>query len=84
LLTVSPPPGWRGRAVTGESRTRPRVARPLFSAAVEKCGAHKLTLPDSVFERLELAAIKRGSTPSAVAADILNRYLPRHRIATDD
>ena len=45
---------------------------------------HKLSLPDSVFTRLELHAIKRGSTASAIAAEILDRQLPHHRITTDD
>jgi hypothetical protein len=58
--------------------------RPRSSAAGEKCSAHKLSLPDSVFARLELTAIKRGSTASAVAGDILDRNLPRLRIAADD
>jgi hypothetical protein len=41
-------------------------------------------LPDSVFERLSLHAIKRKTNASAVAAEILDRNLPKHRIATDD
>jgi hypothetical protein len=44
---------------------------------------HKLTLPDAVFERLELTAIKRKSTVSAIAAEILDRNLPRLRIEQD-
>jgi hypothetical protein len=73
----------QGRGEAGSSPRKParRKARP---AAGEKCGAHKLTLPDSVFTRLELTAIKRGSTASAVAAEILDRNLPRLRIAADD
>jgi hypothetical protein len=43
-----------------------------------------LTLPDSVFDRLVLTAIGRGSTGPAVAAEILDRNLPRLRIAADD
>jgi hypothetical protein len=44
---------------------------------------HKLTLPDAVFERLELTAIKKRSTISAIAADILDKNLPRLRIEQD-
>lgn len=44
---------------------------------------HKLTLPDAVFERLELTAIRRKTNISAVAADILDKNLPRLRIEQD-
>lgn len=54
------------------------------AAAGDKGRGRKLTLPDGVFDRLVLTAIKRGSTASAVAAEILDRNLPRHRIVTDD
>jgi hypothetical protein len=63
---------------------RPRSRSKRKPAAGEKCSAHKLSLPDSVFTRLELTAIKRGSTASAIAAEILDRNLPRLRIAADD
>jgi hypothetical protein len=70
----------------GEANAVPRkpALRKARPAAGEKCSAHKLSLPDSVFTRLELIAIKRGSTASAVAAEILDRNLPRLRIAADD
>jgi hypothetical protein len=71
----------RGEANGSPRKPARRKARP---AAGEKCSAHKLSLPDSVFTRLELTAIKRGSTASAVAAEILDRNLPRLRIAADD
>jgi hypothetical protein len=53
-------------------------------ASGDKGKGRKLTLPDGVFDRLVFTAIKRGSTASAVAAEILDRNLPRLRIATDD
>jgi hypothetical protein len=53
-------------------------------ATGDKGKGRKLTLPDSVFDRLVLTAIKKGSTASAVAAEILDRNLPRLRIAADD
>jgi hypothetical protein len=60
------------------------VRRGAKPAAGEKSGTHKLTLPDSVFTRPELTAIKRGSTASAIASEILDRNLPRLRITADD
>ncbi len=62
---------------------KPR-ARSRRIAAGEKVRGRKLQLPDSVFERLSLHAIKRKSNASAIAAEILDRNLPKHRIATDD
>jgi hypothetical protein len=59
-------------------------ARRRAPAASDKGKGRKLTLPDSVFDRLVLTAIKRGSTASAVAAEVLDRNLPRLRIAADD
>jgi hypothetical protein len=40
-------------------------------------------MSDAVFERLELTAIRRKSTVSAIAAEILDRNLPRLRIEQD-
>jgi hypothetical protein len=57
---------------------------PLRDDAGEKGRGRKLTLPDSVFERLVLTALERGSTASAIAAEILDRNLPRLRIAADE
>jgi hypothetical protein len=72
----------RGRGEpAGPRKAARRRARP---SAGERSGAHKLTLPDTTFMRLELTAIKRGSTASAVAAEILDRHLPRLRIAAAD
>jgi hypothetical protein len=55
-----------------------------LSAPRHKGKSRKLTLPDSAFDRLVLTAIKRGATASAIAAEILDRQLPRQRIVTDD
>jgi hypothetical protein len=73
----------QGRGEAGSSPKKParRKGRP---AAGERCAAHKLTLPDSVFARLELTAIRRQSTASAVAAELLDRSLPRLKIVADD
>ncbi len=59
------------------SKPRPRRRRPPAGGAAR---GHKLTLPDAVFERLELTAIRRRSNVSTVAADILDKNLPRLRI----
>jgi hypothetical protein len=40
----------------------------------------KLNLPDAVYDRLQLTAIQRRTTASAIAAEILDRNLPRLRI----
>jgi hypothetical protein len=58
-------------------KPRPRRRR----AAVG--GAGKVTLPDAVFDRLQLMAIKRRSNVSAIATEILDRNLPRLRIEQD-
>jgi hypothetical protein len=73
----------QGRGEANGNPKKPPRRRPK-PAPGEKSSAHKLTLPDSLFTRLELHAIKRGSTASAIAAEILDRQLPHHRIATDD
>jgi hypothetical protein len=74
----------QGRGEANGSARRSSKRRPKASAAGDKGKGRKLTLPDSVFDRLVLTAIKRGSTASAVAAEILDRNLPRLRIAADD
>jgi hypothetical protein len=71
----------RGEPISPKKTARPRKTKP---AAGEKAKGRKLTLPDSVFDRLVLHAIRRGSTVSAIAAEILDRQLPHHRIVTDD
>lgn len=63
---------------------KPRSRRPRRKpAAGEKSKGRKLTIRDSVFARLELHAIKKGLTASAIVDDLLDRELPHHRIATD-
>jgi hypothetical protein len=69
----------RGGLPARKPRTRGRRVVPG-----EKVRGRKLQLPDSVFERLSLHAIKRKSNASAIAAELLDRHLPKHRIETDD
>lgn len=74
----------RGESNGSARRTTRRRSRASVSAANEKGKGRKLTLPDSVFDRLVLTAIKKGTTASAVAAEVLDRNLPRLKIAADD
>jgi hypothetical protein len=67
---------------TAGTTPKPRQRRRRIDPG-EKTRGHKLSLPDAVFERLELTAIKRKSTASAIAAEILDRNLPRLRIEQD-
>jgi hypothetical protein len=46
----------------------------------EKTKGRKLHLPDDVHDRLQLLAFQKRSTISAVAAEILDRNLPRFRL----
>jgi hypothetical protein len=64
----------------GQSRRNARRADP---AAGEKSKGRKLTIRGSVFARLELQAIKKGLTVSAVVVELLDREPPRHRIVAD-
>jgi hypothetical protein len=74
----------QGRGEPNGGARRSAKRRPKAAAAGDKGKGRKLTLPDSVFDRLVLTAIKRGSTASAVAAELLDRNLPRLRISADD
>jgi hypothetical protein len=68
----------RGDAAKSRSRKGRRVAPG------GKISGRKFQMPDAVFERLQLHAIKKRSNPSAVLADILDRTLPKHSIATEE
>ena len=71
----------------GESRGPLRPTKPRRGRRPKPAGnvsGRKFQLPDSVFERLQLHAIKKRSNPSAVVADLLDRELPKHKIATDE
>jgi hypothetical protein len=71
--------GEEGRGAAPEPRTRRRRGQ----APAGKTRGRKLILPDVVFDRLQLTAIQRRTTASAVAAEILDRNLPRLRIERD-
>jgi hypothetical protein len=71
--------GDQGRGAIPGRRRRARRALPGG-----KVSGRKFQLPDAVFERLALQALKKRTSPSAIVADILDRELPKHRIATDE
>jgi len=62
--------------------SKPRPRRRRVPAGGETRG-HKLTLPDALFDRLQYTAIQRKSNISAIAAEILDRNLPRWRLERD-
>ncbi len=70
--------GMQGR---GDSAKRPR-GRPKDPNRPKKAG-RKLTIPAPVFLRLSLEALKTGRTMSAIATELLDAGLPKHRITTD-
>lgn len=61
----------------------PRARRTRRAAPAGKTKPRSLHLPDDIHDRLWLLARKRKTTVSAVAADILDRNLPRLRIESD-
>jgi hypothetical protein len=61
----------------------PRVRRRRADRPAEKTSKRGLYLARGVWERLQLEAIRRQTTVSAVAGDILERNLPRLRIERD-
>lgn len=71
-----------GQSRGGLRATRPRRGRRAVPGG--KVSGRKFQLPDPVFERLLLHAIKKRSNPSAVLTDILDRELPKHKIATEE
>jgi hypothetical protein len=61
------------------ARTRRR--RPAPTAKASKRGVY---LTDATWERLQLEAIRRKTTASQVAGDVLDRHLPRLSIHRED
>jgi macrodomain Ter protein organizer (MatP/YcbG family) len=57
---------------------KPRRRRP--SAPVEKTSKRGVYLSDAVWERLQLEAIRKKTTVSAICNDVLDRNLLRLRI----
>lgn len=68
----------QGRGAAPEARTpRARTRRPPVSTETK---GRKLHLPDDVHDRLWLLARQKRKSVSAVAAEILDRNLPRFRV----
>jgi hypothetical protein len=68
----------RGAAEVRAAASRPRRRRPVATA--EKTNKRGLYLTDAIWERLQLEAIRKRTTVSAVAGEVLERNLPRLRI----
>jgi hypothetical protein len=67
-----------GRGAAPEARTpRARTRRPPVSTETK---GRKLHLPDDVHDRLWLLARQKRKSVSAVAAEILDRNLPRFKV----
>lgn len=74
----------QGRGGTpAEKPTRTRRRTRADRATAEKLNKRGLHLADSVWERLQLEAIRKKTTVSAVAGDVLDRNLPRLSITRD-
>jgi hypothetical protein len=67
----------RGDATQEARPARTRRKRPPVSGETK---GRKLHLPDQIHDRLKLVALQRRTTASAIAAEILDRNLPRLRI----
>jgi len=72
----------RGDAARTDAARAPKPRRKRVPAGGETRG-RKLSLPDGVYDRLQLLAIRRRTTVSAIAAEVLDRNLPRLRIEQD-
>ena len=71
----------RGEAAPG----RPRLPRKHRPPITEKGKGRNLKIPDSVFRRLELEAIRKGKDKSKLVTEILDRELPKNiSIVTGD
>jgi hypothetical protein len=73
--------GQGGGGAAAETKTaraaRTRRARPPAGGETK---GRKLSLPDSIHDRLWLYARQKRTTVSAVAAEILDKNLPRYRV----
>ena len=67
----------QGRGVADAKTARPRKKRVPVGGETR---GRKLHLPDGVHDRLWLLARQRRVSVSAVAADILDKNLPRYRV----
>jgi hypothetical protein len=72
--------GESARVDAAESRTPAPKSRRKRTPVGGETKGRKLSLPDDVHDRLWLLARQRRTTVSAVAADILDRALPRFKV----
>ena len=77
--TIGDEPEGRGDAAALVESRAPKARRKRVPAGGETKG-RKLSLPDGVYDRLQLLALQRRTSASAIAAEILDRNLPRLRI----
>jgi hypothetical protein len=70
----------QGGATEARPAARARRRRPVVAS---KTTGRKLILPDDVHDRLWLLARQRRQTVSAVAAEILDRNLPRFQVTRE-
>jgi hypothetical protein len=87
LARTEAPPDGNGEALDGQAdgengqsrgglrATRPRRPKNRLKPG-EKPRGCKLNIPQSVFDRLQQTAIKRRTTMSVLAGEILDRNLP--------
>jgi hypothetical protein len=73
----------RAHLQAGELTPLP-VSRLALRALPARCRGRKLQLRDAVFERLQLAAIKRRNNPSALADEIVDGNLPKLKITSEE
>jgi hypothetical protein len=76
--------GTNGEGRGGLRATRPTRSRKGKLKPGEKPRGCKLTIPESVFERLRQTAIKRKTSMSVVAAEVLDGKLPYFEIVQRD
>jgi hypothetical protein len=72
----------RGETTAPAKPRSPKRRKSL--AASDKVAGRKFQIPDGVFERLQLHAIRRRMNPSTIVAELLNRELPRLEIIDKD
>ena len=73
----------QGRGEASAESKAPTRARRKRQPVSSKTTGRKLHLPDDVHDRLWLLARQRRQSVSTVAAEILDRNLPRYRIERD-
>ena len=76
------PPGRSGHRQSNKVLGK-QVRRWPRPAAAERCDAQELSLPDSIYARLHVQPIEKGTQASAITLERLDRNPIRHRTVTD-